>query len=104
MTSLPIFDDLHHLTNIIEPDAPGHKSALRFLLSSLYEIATSMQTQFIKIIIRMPFNTTLDRLQRELVQEGFEITGKTNFHEATTVPVQANQKRHNIDVVSPFAV
>jgi uncharacterized protein (DUF302 family) len=96
MTSLPIFDDLHHLTNIIEPDAPGHESAFPFLLSSLYEIATSMQTQFIKIIIRMPFNTTLDRLQRELVQEGFEITGKTNFHEASTVPVQAKQKRYTV--------
>jgi uncharacterized protein (DUF302 family) len=55
-----------------------------------------MQTQFIKIIIRMPFNPTLDRLQRELVQEGFEITGKTNFHEAATVPVQAKQKRYTV--------
>jgi uncharacterized protein (DUF302 family) len=55
-----------------------------------------MQTQFIKVIIRMPFNRTLDRLQRELTQEGFEITGRTNFHEAATAPVKATQKRYTV--------
>jgi uncharacterized protein (DUF302 family) len=55
-----------------------------------------MQTQFIKVIIRMPFESTIDRLQHELVQGGFKITGRTNFHEAPTAPVQANQKKYTV--------
>jgi uncharacterized protein (DUF302 family) len=55
-----------------------------------------METKLVKVIIRMPFDTAIARLQRELANEGFEITGLTDFQHAATISVQITSNKYTV--------
>lgn len=62
-----------------------------------------METQFKKTIIRSPFDVALGKLQRELAQQGFEITGTTNFQQVSVAPVSIASHKHTVLTIhQPF--
>jgi uncharacterized protein (DUF302 family) len=65
-------------------------------VNSLNKTQETMENEFVKIIIRIPFDRALARLQQEVAQEGFEVPGITNFQRGNAMPVQVTSDKYTV--------
>jgi uncharacterized protein (DUF302 family) len=55
-----------------------------------------MENYIRKVVVRMTFETALERLKHELVQQGFEVTGLTDYHHSMKSPVQVTPGKYTV--------
>jgi len=44
----------------------------------------------------MAFDAALERVKHELAQEGFDVTGVTDYHHSVNIPIQVNPGRYTV--------
>jgi uncharacterized protein (DUF302 family) len=55
-----------------------------------------MGNHFRKVVIRMTFDAALERLKYELGQQGFDVTGVTDYHHSINIPIQVTPGRYTV--------